>query len=209
MIRYYIAPYGTVSAYGRTPNASKCYPYLIQYEPNAFHSAVYALPEKDWCFTVVNGSASLHSFIQADNDIILIPLFNDSLEYVSVNSQVLDLSISSRTQILTFLENRNVPTGWITLNTTIKEVLSFVIRFLSIVQLLGDRFPNLDLSMTVGDIPVEKRNQIADFLVSRGIDISDITAETTIRTLIEAMIFRYPWKKFVPRLMDWAEANDG
>ena len=199
MIRYYLAPYEPVSFGGRTPSATRCLNYLIG-EPYRQWS-VRGNPQKNWCLCMVDTSLALHSTIQADAQITLIPFLDNESEYLSLGSTISQINSISRDNISNFLEARRVPTDWILGTHTIRQVLNFVVRYFLIVQKLKNDYPEFDLSDTVADIPTAQKNRIMTWMDDNNIDRSDILLSTLIRDIIQIMINRYGWRNVYAKVV--------
>jgi len=100
-------------------------------------------------------------------------------------------SAAWRTNAKTFLENHGVNLEWVTLQSTIKDIILLVIKLFNIQQMAYSRgylnvrqFLGENLDLTVSQVPPECRDEIRDWLGSVGVDVSGITATTTVREVL-------------------------
>jgi len=207
-VRYYLAPFQQITIEERSGNqfASRCLAHIRAVEPAAYQVTVKA-PGLNWCVTAVDALPATHAVIQADPTIDLIPFIDTGGNYLPLSATVSQVRQVSRAAIGTVLERQRVPTGWISGNTTLREVLLQTIRQLIIAQRLRDDFPNIALGLTVADIPTGQRARIVAWMDANGIDRSDITASTTIRQVLRRLVQRYGWRRAVPNMLAWAEAR--
>ena len=206
-IRYYLAPWEEMSINERTVFASRCLVHIRSEEPTATQATVKAGP-LNWCFTAVDALPTTHTTIQTDVTISLIPFIDNGGDYLPLSATVSQVRPVSRTAIQTVMEGQNVPTDWITGSTILRNVIVQTIRQLHIATMLSDDFPNINLDLTVADIPTAKRNRIMAWMDSKGIDRSDITGATTIRQVLRQLVLRYNWRQITPRMVGWMEARN-
>lgn len=208
-VRYYLAPYQEIIIEERPGNqaASRCLVHIRSTELAAYQVTVKA-PGLDWCITAVDALLVTHTVIQSDPTISLIPFIDAGGDYLPLSATVSQVRSVSRTAIGTVLEGQGVPTDWITGATTLRAVLIQTIRQLEIAQRLGDDFPNIDLDLTVGDIPAAQRGRIINWMDANNIDRSDITSSTTVRQILRRLVQRYGWRVAMPRMLAWSEARE-
>lgn len=194
-IRWYLAPYVQGSLGNRTVNASKIFFLARAFgEPSAHVSVVKANPWKSWCLTRLDGTDPLHSSVQADAEVTLIPLWDSLGEYLAMSDTVGEIDSVYRQQMANFLEARRVPLGWVTVGMQIRLVIRIIIRIMQMVQMMGNNFPDLDLDDTVGDIPSAQRQAVQDWMDNNGIDTSEIVLTTPIRAVLKRIFDEYPWR---------------
>lgn len=75
--------------------------------------------------------------------------------------------------------------SWITPQTTRKDVLRHIIKTVKISQILNNhpRLFSLPLDSTAADLTLAQRTAIRNWMTSKGLDVSWITASTTLREL--------------------------
>lgn len=184
-VRYYLAPMVEIEMGNRRPIASKT---MLYRENNSRHS-IAKFRDRSWCVCRVEAESNEHTNIEADPDIRLIPFFDANGNYLSASDPVSRVSAANRTAIANFLENRGIPTDWITGSTTIGRVLKFTIGYMNVSQLMGaDFLSDLNLSQTVADIPAARRRRIKAWMEGRGIDTGDFTTAMTIRQVLVRIV---------------------
>lgn len=149
---------------------------------------------KNWSISEVRGPVFLHTAIQTDPEITLIPFFDPGGEYLATTAQVSELSAQSRTNIQDFLEARRIPTDWIQGTHTLGAVLKYIARIFAVMGWLKENYPELDLSTPASEIPQAKRQAVLDWMDGRGIETSDITLSWTVRQVLRRIIVQYPWR---------------
>jgi hypothetical protein len=195
LIRYYLTPYEAGYLNQRpAARASKVVTYLAAGDR---HAVVKAHPWKDWCIAWVNAVEDTHIDIQLDLQIKLIPIWSTSSQYLTVTDLVSDIDPVYLANMITFLEDHRIPTGWIQLTDTIGSVFKKIIRVLQLAQLLKENYPELNLDDTVGMIPEAQRNSILAWLLSNGISTAPITLSWTIRQLLKYIITEFGWQSVI------------
>jgi len=105
----------------------------------------------------------------------------------SLDTRVGDLTAARRQAIRTKLENIGFEFTWANANTTIREILKYLIRSIQIASWaevpIGAN--NFDLNKTVGDVPVAARQRIAGHMQDLGVDTSWITLSHTISEVVQ------------------------
>jgi hypothetical protein len=186
-VKYYLAPYLTISLNGRDVLASK----TMLYRVGSSRHSVAKIGDRSWCIARVDATDAEHVNIEADAQITLIPFIDNGGNYLPSSATVSQVSAANRTAISNFLETRNIPTDWISGATPINRVLKFVIVWLNLSHsgALGTDFMNdFSLSQTVANIPAARRNRIKAWMDSRGIDTSDFTGSMTIRQVMRRLV---------------------
>lgn len=104
----------------------------------------------------------------------------------SLDTKVGDLPAAKRLAIRTKLENIGFEFTWANSNTTIREILKYLIRSTQIASWaeVPISAANFNLNKTVGDIPVEARQKIAGHMQDLGVDTSWITLSHTIGEVV-------------------------
>lgn len=104
----------------------------------------------------------------------------------SLDTRVGDLSAVKRLEIRTKLENIGFEFTWANTNTTIREILKYLIRSIQIASWVEVPISvaNFNLNKTVGDVPVVARQRIAGHMQDLGIDTSWITLAHTIGEVV-------------------------
>jgi len=104
----------------------------------------------------------------------------------SLDRMVGELTPERRLAIRTKLESVGFEFTWATLDTTIREILKYLIRSIQIASWaevpISDA--NFNLNRTVGDVPVAARQRIAGHMQDLGIDTSWITLTHTIGEVV-------------------------
>jgi len=103
---------------------------------------------------------------------------------IELDTPVSSLPQAVREAAVTVLENRRIPSDWITGSTTVREVIVFIVRLLNACQSLGVDFPEVDLTQTFSTIPALQRVRIRAWATARNIDVGDIINSTPIRAVI-------------------------
>lgn len=154
-------------------------------------------PYLDWALASVDAPDDVHTTIQSDNDVTLVPFFDDNGNYLPLSATVSQIATNYRTAIANYLENRRIPTGWITGEMTLGFVLKTIWKYLEIADKIQDDYPNLDLSMTVGQIPAAQRSRIIAWMDNNGISREGITTASTIRQVLQRIVRDYSFPALV------------
>jgi hypothetical protein len=200
MIRFYLAPIIIRSVGDRSFNASKVEEYLNPTPTTGLSRSICANPWRSWAISWVHTTEAEHRAIQADKQITLIPFWDAGGNYLALDGTVGQITAANRNAIKRRLETLGVPSDWITTEHKIREVLRFVIRLLHIAQMLRDGYPNLDLSMTVGDISANRQWRVKRWMEIYGIDTSVLSPSTPIRRIVTHMVTDFPWGSDRPHL---------
>ena len=104
----------------------------------------------------------------------------------SLDTRVGDLTAARRLAIRTKLENIGFEFIWANANTTIREILKYLVRSIQIASWaeVSISAANFNLNRTVGDVPVAARQRIAGHMQDLGIDTSWITLSHTIGEVV-------------------------
>lgn len=142
----------------------------------------------------VTATAAAHTAIEADPAIT--PVIPRRAVDAADLSAILSAPLASyplawRTAARSKMESWGIDTSWITGSTTMKDLLTRLIRILSVAQVAAGHgaaadtlgFLGQNLEMIVSAIPPAQRSAIGDWLRSRGIDTSWITGTTTVREI--------------------------
>lgn len=133
---------------------------------------------KNWTISLVeNPTQATLDAIKADGTITQLPWNSDTLD-----NPVSTLTPAQRTAVTNALDARRIPTGWITLDTTIRTVLRFTLRLLDMVTLLKADFPEADLTQPWNTFSTAQRTRIRNALLTVGVDPTGlgVTGTTTI-----------------------------
>lgn len=199
---FYIAPFGLTYPLGgarwsaassgavRGPSlGSRCLTYgpgwasNLGYQCSAFVPVGANGQGKGWCVTLVTvpdaDTATLDA-MDADPSILRIPFGRAEILSLTFG----ELSGAVQTAIINAFETRRIPADWITPDTTVRQLLAFVLRLLLCAQALGTQFPELDLTATLGSVSVARRNAIRNWLAANGAVSADLTNTSTIREVL-------------------------
>jgi len=105
----------------------------------------------------------------------------------SLDTRVGDLAPARRQAIRAKLENIGFEFTWANANTTIREILKYLIRSIQIASWAEVPISavNFNLNKTVADVPVAARQRIAGHMQNLGIDTSWITLSHTIGEVVQ------------------------
>jgi len=104
----------------------------------------------------------------------------------SLDTTVGSLTLERRQAIRTKLENIGFEFSWVTSDTTIREVLKYLIRSIQLASWaeVPISAANFNLNTTVADIPAAARQRIAGHMQDLGIDTSWITGSHTVSDVV-------------------------
>jgi hypothetical protein len=134
-----------------------------------------------WALFAAETTAQQHADAVARADVMYAP-FEDSEGFVvDPDAPATDVSASNRAAIAAFLETHHVPTAGL-LGGTVLDAVNKIKRR---AQLRGwlrdlDFVENMD-TVTVSQIPMQRRQAIATKLATVGVDVSGVTGGMTIR----------------------------
>ena len=105
----------------------------------------------------------------------------------SLDNTVGSLTAARRLAIRTKLETIGFEFTWATLDTTIREILKYLIRLIQIASWaeVPISAANFNLNRTVGDVPAAARQRITGHMQDLGIDTSWITPAHTIGEIVQ------------------------
>jgi len=202
VIRYYLSP--VVDQFADNPDidreswVSKVKLYLSGEEGHS--SAQLPNPWKMWTLSEVNASEATHNAIQADPEILLVPLWDSTdvgtRTYLPLTATVSQIDATYRAQIVTYLEARGIPTGWIQGFHTIGRVFRYITQILRTVDRMQENFPEYDLATQLSAIPAQQRSKVEQWMRNHGIDTSDITLAWTVRQVLQRIVDQYPWQPY-------------
>ncbi len=179
--RFYILP--LVSPNGvRTPK----YIYSPRYNPEGTVTVpTWSLKDYgsiDQCVFCGDIDATNHNLLSANSDVLSIPVNIDST-----------LNAGAVSAAKTFLENYNIPAGWINAGVTYREVLRTVTAFFlylqRVVAILGHpiNFPPNWLNIQFGNLSSEIQGAMIQAAQEQGFDTSPVQSTTTIRAILKYM----------------------
>jgi hypothetical protein len=104
-----------------------------------------------------------------------------------------DIPANNRQAIRGKLESIGFSFGWATLTHTIRDVLEYIAHSIQLSEWADVQIAaaNFDTNKTVGDIPAEARQRIAQHMADLGIDTDGVTLSTTIGETLR-MVQRQP-----------------
>lgn len=124
-----------------------------------------------------------HTALVANNDVLALPV---NLDTNPTQGQV--------NAAKTFLENRNIPAGWVTTALTYRQILKTILGILFFIQrvhtIMGrNHFADsgVTLDTTLGAIPVDARNALSQAATDMGFDTSGLTGTTTLRVALKSV----------------------
>jgi hypothetical protein len=123
-----------------------------------------------------------HTALVAHTDVLAIPINLDST-----------MTAGAVNTAKAFLENWNIPAGWINTGVTYRSVLRTITSMFLFMQrvtaILGHTVDvgTISLSTQVRNIPVDIRNALAQAASEMGYNYSAVTGTTTLRTVLKAM----------------------
>lgn len=180
--RLYLAPIVTLAIGNRSPLASK----VLEYGRPPNVSSVLSR-NKTWAITSADFDDTQHALVAADAEITPIP-------FGSLDNTWNDFTVQQRTAIGNRLEALNVPMDWITVNTSVADLLRMAARVALLGQMLkADALDDVSLDSTFGQLPASRRNRILTWANDNDVDTTGLTNSTTIRAMLRALVVRYPW----------------
>jgi hypothetical protein len=184
--RFYLCGMAVISPAGPRPRTA---PRVLLYAPAARWAMVYGGTGKGVCVCLADTTDEEHAAALGDAGIVAPPINPDAMD-VPVGS----IPAAWQTAVAAWLDARRIPRDWIVGSTTLRELLRYIIRLLEICRdgRLSGNYPEADLDLTVGSLSQAQRGALRDWATARGYDISDITASTTIRALVRALVERHP-----------------
>lgn len=120
--------------------------------------------------------------VVANADVHRLP---DNLDSTPILAQV--------NAVQTFLENNNIPAGWVTTATTWRTIVRDVVSmFLFVQRYQGAGGPavftgGVTLASTFGSLPQAVRTALTTAATDQGFDTSGLTGATTLRQILRAM----------------------
>lgn len=148
-------------------------------------------PYLNWSLIAVDAPEAVHTNIQSDVDIQLVPFIDDQGNYLPLSATVSQVAVNHRNNISTYLNNRRIPTDWVNGGMTLGFVLKSIWQYLEVVEKLTTDYPNLDLTNTVQQIPAQQRQRVLGWLNANGIQTNDITLQWTINQLLRRVVRDY------------------
>jgi hypothetical protein len=142
-----------------------------------------------WMCVGANLSAADHSTIAAKTDVSALPV-----------TLTATLTAPQVTATQTFLENCNIPAGWVSTTLTWVQVLRVVLGIFSFFQRLGAVYLSqmgtvpgsifnggVTLNTTFSALPLAVRNALTATAADQGISTAGITATTTVRVMLKTL----------------------
>ena len=173
-LAYYLAPWQTVVTPHGPVQASRVLTYA---RPQT--STIKANGVKAFCLTGIDTDAVTHAAIAGDPAIFALPFSPTELE-----QRWDSILLARRTALGTALDNRRLPTDWITNSTTLREVLKQIIRALLACQRLGAFYPETSLDTRWNQISKAMQDAIIAELVRGGVAVADIAQTTLMRDIV-------------------------
>jgi hypothetical protein len=181
MIRWYISPYSGAGT-SLDPFHAKCWDYT---DPGRDKCSGTRCPQRKHYIVRVVAPQSVHDTIVANNaGTVISPLFNDEAsESTALNAP--HENVNEKLGV----EGHGYPTDWMIGTHTLKDMIRYITKLMHISQRLQrfdlvDRLFTLGLGSTVADLTLTQRTAIRNWLQDRGLDITWITASTTIRQVL-------------------------
>lgn len=145
--------------------------------------------QKGVVFVVVSAPQDELDAIDADPLVRRIPV-----PYAALDTTFGELSADTQTAAIERLTALRVPTHWINANTPLRQIVRYLIGLLHLVGAgwLGNDFPEVDLDQTFSTLTATQRNRIRTWATNQGYSLSDVPNTTTVRTVLHALIVRYP-----------------
>lgn len=187
--RYYIAP--IIQHPTRiNQNMSRCQLYLGAEVGQQNSSQDKSI--KAWCITRVSAPAGdpVWAELDADAQLTRIPV-------ALLDTRFADLTQGQRDAIAAEFAARDIPSDWVTANTTLRQVIGYAVRLLRLTKrdMLGGDYPNISLDLTWGNIPAATRNRVLTWATNHGISTAGLTNASTIRQILRRIIEQYPWPR--------------
>lgn len=183
-VRFYILPIETNSTGdGRGPKYFKW--GLPGWDPDPQNAIDCPWSMKDYgsinnAILCADISATDHTNLASNSDVLVIPTNIDNT-----------LTVSARNVARNFLENYNIPAGWIATGTTYRSVLrtitEFFLFFQRITVILGHdiNLPVGWMDLTIAQISGEIRSAMMQYADENNIDYSLVTQTTTMRSVMK------------------------
>lgn len=177
-VRYYVLPIEQIGnargpkyfSWKMNPNGIKC-PWSMK-DYGSINQAVI-------CADI---AAADHTSLAANADVLSVPVNVDQT-----------LNTNAVTTAVTFLENYNIPAGWITTGltnrTVLRTVTAFFLFFQRVTAILGRNIdlPANWLNYQIQNISAEIRNAMAQAADELDFDYSAVTGTTTMRQILKGM----------------------
>ena len=181
MKRYYITRVLGDGSH-ETPYCSELRVYIQENWPNEPHFIKQAIHPNVlmWAVMAYDLSDEAHAGVMAN----LTGIF--SFPSGSLDTTVGELTPERRLAIRTKLESVGFEFTWATTDTTIREILKYLIRSIQIASWaeVPINAANFNLNRTVGDVPSAARQRINAHMQNLGIDTSWITLAHTIGEVV-------------------------
>lgn len=143
--------------------------------------------DKAWAITSADFDDTQHDLVNADSDITYIPAnrLDDTWN---------DFTSGQRTAIGNRLEALHVPMDWISVNTSVADLVRMAVRTALLGQMLkADALDDIGLDTTFGQLPAARRNRIIAWANDNSVDTTGLSGSTTIRAMLRALVVRFPW----------------
>ena len=202
MNRYYVAPYLSIFAIGggqfsltdpggaRSVNGSRVLIHGTWQRDITGHYSETIIPigargrAKGSCMSYVEAPdvdpLNLHSLIQADTEIALVPWTPDNLDDTFGT-----LASQSQTQVRSFLANTFFDDQWITTTRTFRDVIAYVLHILFAAQVLGADYPDGPLTSRWNGLSTARQTAINNYLTS--FNLPALTGNPTIRDAVNRL----------------------
>lgn len=182
-VRFYIEPLERNAAGNQ--RGPKYFNWRFDPDPPALVTTTWSILDYgdiDRCVICAEMSTAQHNALVANADVLALPANLDST-----------YTVATRNAARTFLEQYNIPAGWISTGMTYRISLRIVSALFLYMQrvstIIGHSLtlPDGWLDLTVSQIPAEIRDAMAQAASEQGFDYSSVTGSTTVRAVLKVM----------------------
>lgn len=191
MYRIYAAPMiGDGSA--PTPEAARRCVVVDHLQPGE-DATTYDHPSRGYAIALVEASEATHNTIAGLTGVVVLsPLAANRIEFGNYLDQPLSSFPSAlTTALLARLESNGINTSWANGTTTLRAVLRYLRRVITIAQRIDAAadtnfaaFLQADLSVQVNQLSVPVRSAVQSWMQGRGLAIGWINNLTTVREIV-------------------------
>jgi hypothetical protein len=195
MIRLYLVPREEVEADGATWRHPKYFysEYSISVLPELENTpwSCREYGHEGMCLVVSDVTQEQHDALKVQPDVIAIPADLDS----NFSSQA--VSVASD-----FLESYHLPANWLNTSYTYREGLRVVSHFMAFMQrvhgMTKQKISQLGITMNTQwkDLPQAARDKLRDAALSYPLDVSGVTANTTVRQMLKLMVDQFEDRQY-------------
>jgi len=161
---------------------------LISSKVNFLDGREYQEIEDGWLFSWTNNTDIEHTLLLAQADITYLKLEDVNNIVIPLTGLISDVLAINRTNVLTELSARGIPTTGIALATTIRDAMHRIIHRIRLLEQLGPTDFGELLNNTVSQIPNKRKKAMNRRLTNMGYDLSGITGSTTIKQVIIGLL---------------------